>query len=154
MQGAHHVAQKFTSSVLPVGFLRSAASCVASIFSSGTGSASIAFISALCSVSFSSHLIEQPTVGVFSTGTGVPASTASSARRASATFARASRGLLSTRPWYLRMRFWSKMKTCGVDTGPYFIAISCVSPSYRNGKSKFLCAARIFISSIESPRSV
>src|SRR5204863_8072033 len=98
VHGAHHVAQKFTSTVYPVGFFLRAARPAASTLSRDTGSVAIRFASASCSTSFSSHLIEQPTVGVFSTGTGVPARTASMAFLASGTFAYASRGLLSTRP--------------------------------------------------------
>ena len=87
MQGAHHVAQTFTSRVFPLAFWRSAFTASGVIFSSGTGSCAILRASASCSVSFSSHLIEQPTVGVFSTGTADPASTASMAFFASGTFA-------------------------------------------------------------------
>ena len=87
MHGAHHVAQKLTSSVFPVVFWRSAFTASGVIFSSGTGSCAILRASASCSASLSSHLIEQPTVGVFSTGTVDPASTASMAFFASGTFA-------------------------------------------------------------------
>src|SRR5215204_7751752 len=100
VHGAHHVAQKLISRVLPLSaFLTSASRPAASTVVTVTGSLLMASYSALVSAVFSSHLIEQPTVGVFSTGTVPPASTASSASRASATLAYTSRGLLSMRPW-------------------------------------------------------
>src|ERR671913_1855810 len=66
VHGAHHVAQKLTSSVLPVGFLRSVRMPSTSIFSSGTGSFAKACASASREAFLSSHFTEQPTAGVLS----------------------------------------------------------------------------------------
>src|SRR5918996_1682218 len=84
--GAHQVAQKLTRTVFSVAFARIFLTPGASIFSSVTGS----FLNRATSVfadDLPIHLIEHPTVGVVSTSTGLPASTASIAFRVSGTFA-------------------------------------------------------------------
>src|SRR5687767_898868 len=88
VHGAHHVAQKLIKRVLPLSaFLTSASRPAASTAVTVTGSFLIASCSAVVDTVLSIHLMEQPTVGVFSTGTVPPASTASSASRVSATLA-------------------------------------------------------------------
>src|ERR671910_2546352 len=91
VQGAHQVAQKFTSTVLSVAFRRSALRPSTPIFSSVTGSLAKLVRSEFAD-DLPTHLIEHPTAGVFATSTTLPARTASIALRASATFAYASRG--------------------------------------------------------------
>src|SRR5688572_22593455 len=76
VQGAHHVAQKFTRTVLSVAFLRSALRPSTPIRSSVTGSLANR-ASSVFNDDLPIHLIEQPTAGVFSTATVLPSSTAS-----------------------------------------------------------------------------
>src|SRR5437764_154656 len=84
--GAHHVAQTLISRTLFVSFLTSAATVLASMVSRATGV--LLHCSSIRATSdfFSSHFVEQPIGRVTSTGTGLPASIASRAFRASADF--------------------------------------------------------------------
>jgi hypothetical protein len=57
-------------------------------------------------------------------------------------------------PWKRSFLSLSKIKTCGVDTGPFCFEAISFSPSYSYGKLKWLSLARTFISSKESPTSL
>ena len=81
--GPHQVAQTLTTSSLSVSFLASLATPASSIVVSATGSWSHFASDFLASSRLSDHLVEQPKTRVFSTGTGLPASSASMAFRAS-----------------------------------------------------------------------
>src|SRR4051812_19190638 len=78
-QGPHQVAQRLTSRRSFVGFLMSLATPESSIGSRETGSASHFARDFSASLRLSAHLVEQPKTRVFSTGTGLPARSASTA---------------------------------------------------------------------------
>ena len=83
MQEPHHVAQKLTSKVLPVGFARRAFKSAADAMSSFTGCDSILRSASRRDACFSFHFVEQPKTPVCFTATSRCASRASMASRAS-----------------------------------------------------------------------
>ncbi len=100
--GAHHVAQKLTSSSLPVPFWRSFFRSSAPAMVSGTSALPVSAWATAVVAAGSSPFTRQPLTRVRATGAALPASTASMAFRASGDLTASSRRLSSIRPWYLQ----------------------------------------------------